>query len=104
MLKVLINEVNLDFVHSFVDALEHQVMPVGAQAKKFSEVGHIVLKDGVDNAWFEHTVVATELDVSLSLLDDNCLLFRLDQRGVHGTVKVVAPPNLLTQVLLSRVQ
>lgn len=43
MFVVFIHKVDFDWVHSFIDAFEDQMVPIWTQSQKFAEVCHIVL-------------------------------------------------------------
>ena len=74
MFVVLVDEVYLNGFHPFLDALQHQMVPIRRQPQEFPEVRHIVFENRHDNPGVEHAVVTAEFDVANRLLDKNGLL------------------------------
>jgi hypothetical protein len=67
MLVVLIDEVDFNFVEPLVEAFQHHVMPIRAEAEKLPEVCHVVFEDRHGDAWLKHAVPAAKLELPLLL-------------------------------------
>lgn len=74
MLIVQIDEFVLDRFHPFLNSFKHQVMPRRRKAQELSEIGHVKLQQCHDDSWLKNTVVASKLQKSSRLLDEDTLL------------------------------
>jgi hypothetical protein len=74
VLIVQIDEFVLDRFHPFLNSFKHQVMPRRRKAQELSEIGHVKLQQCHDDSWLKNTVVASKLQKSPRLLDEDTLL------------------------------
>jgi hypothetical protein len=74
VLIVQIDEFVLDRFHPFLNSFKHQVMPRRRKAQELSEIGHVKLQQCHDDSWLKNTVVASKLQKSSRLLDEDTLL------------------------------
>ena len=65
MLVIGHNELILNRVHHLVESLQHSKMPACREPQIFTEILHIILKDGDNDTGVKRAVLATELDLAL---------------------------------------
>lgn len=94
VLVVKIYELVFDRLHSLLQPLEDQMVPVRRKSQKLPEVRHVKFKNHHHDAGLQHAVFASEFQKTVRFLDQNALLLE-GRRFVRQVLLVLVRFDLL---------